>query len=76
MVNSGYIRFVLVIYTRLAVDEDDVDEDLLDVEENDNIVLDVKVRQKKQEEQEYEEKEEEKEVFEGGYCQSVGKKLY
>lgn len=74
MVNSGYIRFVLVIYTRLAADEDDVDEDLLDMEENDNIVLDVKVRQKKQEEQEYEEKEEEKEVFEGGYCQSVGKK--
>lgn len=74
MVNSGHIRPVLVTHTRPAADEDDADEDLSDMEENDNTASDVKARQKKQEEQEYEEKEEEKEVLEGGYCQSAGKK--
>lgn len=75
MVNSGHIRPVLVTHTRpAAADEDDADEDLSDMEENDNTASDVKARQKKQEEQEYEEKEEEKEVLEGGYCQSAGKK--
>lgn len=77
MVNSGHIRPVLVTHTRpAAADEDDADEDLSDMEENDNTASDVKARQKKQEEQEYEEKEEEKEVLEGGYCQSAGKKKH
>lgn len=76
MVNSGHIRPVLVTHTRPAADEDDADEDLSDMEENDNTASDVKARQKKQEEQEYEEKEEEKEVLEGGYCQSAGKKTH